>query len=355
MPRILSFFFLAWLPIGALSAALEKVLEKRIEHAQSGNFSVIEGGKMITVLSLRSITPASLILEEISIPSPKIKTHPASWADWVKAKAPGHTSWSMIEIDRATLEIIECYSFSKAAWIEIGKEESLITTLLDLELERVSPSDQRKIGPPPQAGEADHRKIWTPSLVLDGKKKNEVQFDVYQTIWPKDGSELSGHRVILYFDQDECIPFPCWIQIEATHANVAVRMIDSGTHLPSPHRSFPRKIPQFVGQPLKTPTGLRLCLKSPKYYRHFDIFAVDVTNKEREICPISHTVIQREADLITVELSREHLNQVLEPNHRYTWLVVPVGYTDSYTESARSFTWILDTPGASSQMPAHFR
>lgn len=316
------------------------LLESRLQQAKAGDYLVIEGGKIITVLSIRSTTATSLILEEISIPSQKLKQRPSSWSDWIRARAPGHTSWSMVEIDRSSKEIIECYSFSKASWVQLSSQESLIATLLTLPMELVPDTNKRKIGPPPQSGEPDLRKIWSPPVLFEGKKKENIQFDVYQTTWPKDGTELSGHRVLLYFDQNGQFPFPFWIQIETTHANVSLRTIDSGSNLPSPYRSFPRRVPEFVGQPQRMKNGLRLVLKSPKYYRDFDVFAVDVTFKEKQIYPVSHSLIKGDADAITLEIQEETLHQVLEPDHRYTWLVVPSGYSESYIESTKPFTWL---------------
>ena len=325
----------------AISQALYSSLlvEERLLQAKNGDYLVIEGGRMTTILSVRSITPASFILEEVSIPSQKLKSPPSSWVDWIKAKAPGHTSWSMIEIDRATKEIIECYSCSKSAWIQLSPQESLITTLLSLSLDPVENTDRRKIGPPPQPGEPDLRKIWSPPMVVEGKKKESSNFDVYQTNWPKDGSELSGHRVVLYFDRELQFPFPFWIQVETTHAAVSLRAIDSGKNLSSPYRSFPRRVPQFVGHPQKLNGGVRLLLKSPKYYKDFAVFAVDVTHRERQICPIAHSLVKGEAESLTIDIDAEALEETLQPDHRYTWLIVPTGHTESYTESPKPFTW----------------
>ena len=293
---------------------------------------------MITLLSVQSQTPQSLILEEISIPSQKAKPLPASWLDWVKTRAPGHTSWSMVEIDRSTGEILECYSFSRASWVQVSPQESLIATLFNIPLHLVPEAERRRIGPPPLAGEPDNRKIWSPPGTFEGKKE-PLHFDVYQTSWPKDGTDLAGHNVSLYFDREFRSPFPFWMQIETTHANVSLRAIDSGRNLSSPHKSFPRRIPQFIGQPKKVQNGLRLSLKSPKYYRNFELFAVDITTNEKEICPVAYSLLKGENELFTIEIPEETLNQVLQPDHRYTWLLVPTGHTESYTELLKPFLW----------------
>ena len=129
---------------------------------------------MITLLSIRSITPTSFILEEISVPSEQLKERPSSWKQWVEARAPGHTSWSAIEIERKTGEILECYSFSHASWIPLSSRESLIATLLKVPLHPIPDTKRRKIGPPPQSGEIDTRKRWEPSTSFEGQKEERI-------------------------------------------------------------------------------------------------------------------------------------------------------------------------------------
>src|SRR5688572_20098924 len=113
------FYALLFIAVSVLSASSPPAspLLERLEKAKNGDFTVLEAGKTVTLLAVRAKTDHSLVLEEISAPSEVLKTKPPSWAEWIKAHAPGHTSWSMIEIDLKNREILECYSFSKSAWI----------------------------------------------------------------------------------------------------------------------------------------------------------------------------------------------------------------------------------------------
>lgn len=330
--RILYFFCCA-------SAIFGAHMKERLEKAKSGDYIVTEANKMITLLAIRSHTSDALILEEISAPVSNLKQMPASWAEWVKAKAPGHTSWSMIEIDLQSGQVLECYSFSRSAWVQVSQNESIMATLLDLPLKPVASDERKRIGPPPLNGEPDFRKIWNPPLIFERKKVENAHFDVFQTTWPKDGSELSNQQVILYFDQEKRIPLPFWIQVDTAHATAALRTIDSGKNLPAPHRTLPRRVPEFIGSPQKTAQGIRLSLKSPKYYRQFELFAIDITGKEKQICPITHSLTQSDGEFLTIEVDAENLKESLKPNHRYTWLLVPTGHSGSYTESHKPFTW----------------
>lgn len=294
---------------------------------------------MITILSIRSQTPTTLVLEEVSIPSQNLKKKPPSWNEWIRAKAPGHTSWSILEIDRKSGEILECYSFTRSSWIQLSPQESFIATLLTLPLNPVPLDQRRKIGPPPPPGEIDTRKVWSPPVFMEGKKQEGISFEVFETTWPKDKSLLDGNGITLYFDKEGRFPFPLWMQVETTHAHLALRTIDAGKHFSSPYRKFPRRIPQFIGEPQKVKNGLRLSLKSPKYFRNFDLFAIDVTTKEKELCPLTYSLAEGKEDFLIIDISNEELQQALKSDHRYTWLLVPVGHSDSYTETIKPFTW----------------
>src|SRR3990167_5355909 len=334
------FFFLCLFSFHLFANA--PFFEERLKSAEPGDYWVVAGGKMVTLLSIQSIEKNSIIFEEISIPEEKGKMLSLSWPDWIKKKAPEHSSWSMFEVDRTSGEIIECYSFSRGAWLQLSPRESLIATLMQLPLMQVPKVDLRRIGPPPLAGEVDHRKIWQPPAIFEGKKTSFL-FDAYQTFWPKDGTELAGQKLLLYFDKDIQFPFPFWIQIETTHAQFSLRTLDARKHLLSPHKSLPRRIPEWVGQPLKNEDGLRLALKSPKYYREFELFAIDVTKKEREILPIDFSLIQKEGDLLLLQIEEEILKNSLTPGHHYTWLLIPTGHGESFIQSKKPYTFDVDS------------
>lgn len=323
----------------AVFADQEPSFKERLKKAHRGDYIVTEANKMITVLAIRSQSTTSVVLEEISAPVQNLKNRPASWSEWVKNKAPGHTSWSMVEIDLVDAQLLECYSFSRAAWLQASSQESILSTLLHLPLKSLPLDKRKKIGPAPLIGEADHRQVWTPLLTIEGKKVEKPDFDVYETQWPQDSSELSGKTVVLYFDREGRFPLPYWIQIEAAHGTASMRVIDSGKNLPSPYHALPRRVPEFVGNPQLTEKGLRLFLKSPKYYKKFELFAIDVTTKEKHIFPIVYSMLSGHGEMLNLEIDEEELAQVLKPGHRYTWLLIPTGYSEFYTESTKPFHW----------------
>jgi hypothetical protein len=40
-----------------------------------------------------------------------------------------------------------------------------------------------------------------------------------------------------------------------------------------------------------------------------------------------------------MEIDKSELKNTLQPNHRYTWLIVPLGHCEYYTESTKAFLW----------------
>ena len=132
---------------------------------------------------------------------------------------------------------------------------------------------------------------------------------------------------------------PCYTSIDTAHAAGSLRIIDTGNGLPALHRNLPRRVPEFIGTPKKTESGMRLSLKSPKYYRSFDLFAIDVTTREKQLLPITYSLVSGEGEILEIEIELEELQNMLTPDHRYTWLLVPNGHCESYTESTKSFLW----------------
>ncbi len=322
-----------------VSLETANILKERLKRAKNGDFFVAEANKMTSLLIVRSITSTSVILEEITAPASTLNPRPASWGEWIKKRAPGHTSWSMIEIDLQSHQLLECYSFTRSAWMQLSTQDSLIPTLLGLPLKPVAEKNLRRIGPQPMDGEADIRQVWKPPLIINGLKVPDAEFTVFEALWPRDGSQLSGNKVSIYFDRSNLTPFPSWIQIETAHAAGSLRIIDAGKGLPALHRKMPRRVPEFIGSPQKTETGMRLSLKCPKYYRSFDLFAIDVTTSEKQLLPITHSFIGGEGEILQIEIEMDELHQMLSHDHRYTWLLVPSGYSESYTESTKSFLW----------------
>jgi hypothetical protein len=248
----------------------------------------------------------------------------------------------MMEINLQEREIIEAYSFTKAAWISTSTKDNFLANLLNLSLALIPNENLRRIGPAPLDGEPDRRKIWTPPLFVDGKQIKPVSFHAYETVWPQDGSEMSGKTMHLYFDKETLSPFPYWIQVDAGQITASLRAVDSGHHLPSStYRTLPKRAPKFLTVPLKTNSGgLRFALQTPKYYQEFELFAVDITTEDKQIHSLHHVVTQSTNETVHLEIEASELAFQLQPNHVYTWLVIPTARGGAYSELTKPFTWL---------------
>ncbi len=231
MKRIILFLFLLYFcPLFS-----DSLLKERLLQAQPGAYAVFEQGKTRSLLHVHSRKEQVLILEEISLPS---SLGVRSWQEWIEERAPGHTSWSMYAIDLEKGELLSCFSFSRASWIQMGSQDHFLTLLLKKSFHALPDARRKKIGPPPMEGEADVRPVWNPPFLREGKKV-PIDYVVAEIEWPKDASELSEKRLEVYFDKKKLSPFPVWVQVHTNHASVFARMVDSGEGLRSYYISFP--------------------------------------------------------------------------------------------------------------------
>jgi len=315
-------------------------LLNRLKKAQNGDFVVWETNKMITLLVIRFPTERSIIFEEIS--APKFNNKALGWGEWLQQGAPGHTSWAMIEIDLTQKEILEAYSFSRRGWLSTSSQECLLSTLLHLDMQPLPDEKWRRIGPPPLEGEKDLRKIWNPPLFVEGVRIKNAPFEAFETTWPEDHSELAGKTLHVYFDQKVLCPLPTWIQIETGQFSASLRAIDAGHYLPlSIYRTIPKRAPEFIGSPMKTKAGgLRFLIKTPKYYKEFELYAVDARGEKKTIHLLNHSLLARCEEEVQLEVSREELASELNPNHSYTWLLIPSVNNSLFAELNKPFLWI---------------
>lgn len=191
--------------------------------SQGGNYSV---------LLVRSIEPPRLVLEEITVPQSAPK--PDHWKEWVSKRAPSHTAWVayVFDLDKNTIQ--QCYSYSQRQWLFIEKTDNFLLQLLILPLRETKENELKRIGPAPQSGESDRRKIWYPQLIWEGKKNEKPHFEVVRAKWPEDSSRLSGCVIELYLDSQSPFPFPYWLEVQSSHYNFKMQSVDSGTQMISP-------------------------------------------------------------------------------------------------------------------------
>ncbi len=317
-------------------------MEEKFAHAEAGDFIVTAQEGNYSLLFIRSITSDTLLLEEISVPHKQIDLKKIDWKKWAAEKAPGHTSWTLYEIDRASGKLIECFSYSKNGWLYLDQSEQFLTRLLTLPLSPVAPAERKKIGPEPGQGEADRRAPWNPPLIVEGKKSSKPAFDVVKTKWPDDGSRLSLCGIELYFAKDRPdFPFPYWLEVHSPHYAFKMRTIDSGhtlvSAMPGP---MPHRCPQILGNSQKGQDVWKLFIRTPPYFQKMHLFVIDITADDKATIPILFSAKQgSKGEEMILEISSSELKRALKNGHRYQWILIPEGSADIYIESEEVFSY----------------
>lgn len=201
-------------------------LKEKLQQGAVGDYVVTKQEKNLSLLRIQEITPTILILEEISAPLSLLDPQ-CDWQDWIDKGAPGYSGWLIYEIDLRTGKLIQCFSPPQGTWITL--EEPFLPKILNLPLNATPADKRRRIGPAPQAGETDQRALWSPSPIFDGKKLPRPECEALETLWPKDGSNLSLCRLEFYFLPG--FPFPCWIEASNGHFTFKMHAVASGKNL----------------------------------------------------------------------------------------------------------------------------
>lgn len=317
-------------------------LKEKFSQAQPGAWIVTAQEGNCSVLSVRSMTQDTLLLEEISVPEALIDPKKTDWKKWVHEGAPGHTSWTLYEIDRKLGTLVECFSISKNGWLHLDESELLFLRLLSLPLSPIPEADRKKIGPPPGVGQDDHRAPWIPPLIVEGVKVHKPAFDVVRVRWPEDGSRLSLCAIDLYFAKDlPDYPFPFWVEVHSTHYQFKMRAIDTGRSLVSPIPGpMPQRPPQILGTSQKGPDVWKLSVKSPPAFQKMHLFVIDLSEDSPVTIPIPCTTKQSgKKEEYSLEIKTSALRQILVSGHRYQWVIVPEGTPSPHVESQEIFTW----------------
>lgn len=312
-------------------------LADRLFEAKKGDYIVTEQEKNRSLLLIREMGK-TILFEEVTVPSHAVSKE-TDWPSWMEEGAPGHSAWVQFEIDAKSLELLECYSFSKRGWLYLEDSELFLAKLLSLNLTLIPQEERKKIGPSPKEGEPDRRPCWNPTL-LEAGKKTKISTEAWKAFWPKDSTLLASCQITLYFPPKQLSAFPLWIEASNGHFSYAIRTVAIGRELTSPIKTqMPRRPPKIVGRAKQTASHVKIALKSPAYYKSFSLYAFDLLQPEKRIGPIAHTLTREEKELYCLEISTHELEKHLTPNHRYKWVLLPEEKEGYYTESEDLFLW----------------
>jgi hypothetical protein len=325
---IILFFFLCSNIFAQNFSFKEKLLESK-----KGDFIVFEFNKFYCVLCVFDIQDNELILEEITISKDKFEKT-TSFKNWLENGAKKNNSWTIYKINLEINKIIDAFSICKNSWIKLTTNESLITGLLDINLTKLSDAQRKKIGPF-IVDQIDKRPPWNPIKIVDSKKIINSKFDVYRSIWPNDSSEFATKLFDIYFSND--FSFPYFIEINNGNISYIIKAIDSGKNLKSVIKYFPIKKAEIT-EINKEKDCLLIKLSNAKYFKEFNLFAIDYSKKEKIIHSLEHEIIN-EKDTIFLQINLNTLNKIFEKNHKYKFVITPKFHKDIFIESKELFIW----------------
>lgn len=211
-------------------------IKEQFSRGKKGDFIVTLDSGIYTLLAIAN-NPSeekgnkNISLLEISVPQNTLDFKTISWKAWVEKGAPKSISYNIYDIDLASGKLLRSFSITKNCFFTSNEQEFFITKLLNLQLKSLKDDQRKKIGPAPLDDTLDTRALWNPPLIIDGKRQKKPLFKVYQATWPKDGSVLAGKVIDLYFDAENTIPFPYWIQISNGNVDVMLKVVDSGKNI----------------------------------------------------------------------------------------------------------------------------
>lgn len=315
--------------------AVELRLKDKLAEAEPGSYIVTEQNKNFTLFHVHDRNNRYLIIEEVTIPASRFARNPMPWRIWFENGAPGHTSWIMSQVNVQTGRFEETFSFTHKGWVDLSDSNPFLTTLLNLRFQFIPENNRKRIGSSPGHNKPDYRPLWTPLLIVEGKRVPHIPFTAWRARWPSDGSELARKHIEIYIPydvNDASIPayptyFPYWIEVDGKIGSAKMRIIDSGTGLHSPKQSLPLRRPELIGEGKIQNNGLAFYLKSPSYYQEFFLIAQESSDESSDFfakpLPLPCETIHLDKDLVCLFVSYDVLNASLTSNENYIFSISP--------------------------------
>ncbi len=307
-------------------------LKDKIIKGSPGDYVVTEQMGTYTVLLIRSLTDRHLLLEEIDVPTLNHDPQISTWKEWISEEAPGHTAWVSYLIDLEQNKLLESYSHSRAAWLYAEDPNNFLARLMTLSLEKTPLDKRKKIGPPPM-GDEDHRALWTPSVIFEGKKMDKSPITAWSTKWPHDSSIIAGCEIEVYFSG---FAFPYWIEIRSPHYKASIRTLDTGRQMSSPKSIVFQQSPFFISG---KQDPLELHIHCPSYYSQVKILAMDLSVASHPMIEISQATPGTGPEIV-VQVPKKTLELKLQKGHHYRWVLISTLYPEVVIYSETPFQWL---------------
>lgn len=321
------------------SAEPPSFLAQQLQKARPGDYIVTNQLGSYSLLYVQSCENSRLIVQEITIPDPLVNSK-MNWREWVRTSAPGHTSWLIFEIDLQEGRLQESYDVDRREWLFLQGEDHLLVKLLNLPIKRLPEPERRRIGPPPSAGDPDHRAVWSPPQVFENCKDKSLT-SVWQAQWPSDQTLLSGSKLDLYYDlRNNDFPFPVGIDIQSTHFKAHVRVVRAGRDLKVPQQKVPRRPPRFLSHLNPGYTEYKIRIQCPSYYKNHQLLAVPVGSSLEPPIQLPFKIARGETpEELVFLMTRAELESVLKKGCRYRLAFASPPYAEGYVETEATFVW----------------
>lgn len=284
---------------------------------EPGDFSIYQNGSLVTILSIHSKELPYITFEEITL-SKKLYQNikGRDLKTWVKRGANGCTSWTLMEIDSRSTEVTAAYCFLRRMHLDITKDNTLISSLLNLNVKSIPEEERPRIGPR-AATKKDSRPFWEPTMIVDGKRKFPSKMDVFGGIWAKDDTPLSGREIDLYLLNN--FPFPYWMQIHGDFGSKKMISLDSGKNLISPVEKVPSMPPKFLSKLERwdNTETFSFLVKAGREAADFSLYFVEMAKDGGKLIPIESKYKVMESGVLKFNLLKQKLSQELTKGKMY--------------------------------------
>jgi len=187
-----------------------------LREAKVGEYFLFSHKKNAALVIVRHVSKKEIVFHEIHAPTPPLNVH-----EWLRQKAPGHTSWIEVRLDSASGAVKSAYCHLRSSWLP-KEDQKFTTTLLTLPFKKTSHEERRRCGAPTRDNPLP-RHLWEPPTPQGLKK---MPSKPYVSHWPKDGSELAGGRVEVYMLEGSALP--TWIEVRRANLKEYIRLLATG-------------------------------------------------------------------------------------------------------------------------------
>lgn len=296
-------------------------LKYQLNTATAGSYVVTEQGKTYALLYVRERGNNHIVIEEVAIPASNFSRQRMSWRQWFESGAPGHTLWTVSQINLETGIFEETFSYTHQGWVDMSESNSFLATLLNLRFTEVPECERKRVGLPPGVNRQDNRPIWNPRVIVDGTTLGNVPFIAFRAYWPKDQSELSCKPIDVYLPyviDGANYPsfFPYLVEVEGKIGSAKLRIVDSGQGARSPKQPLSAKAPELTQDPFWSDDGLTFEISTSDTLGDFLITAEDDNSIP---IPLPSTITPSG----TLLVSKENISSFLKQGELYRFQIYP--------------------------------